>query len=62
MQTFDQDLTDKVQSGVVEEKVGHAYAINPQDFKLMLQGSLVTRQAAGEASLSFMQPEDDEAS
>jgi len=29
------------------------------DFKLMLAGSLVTRAAAGEATLSFMLPEDD---
>jgi hypothetical protein len=35
--------------------------MNPQDFKLMLQGSLVTREAAGEAALSFMHPQDDDA-
>src|SRR3954454_4287277 len=54
MGTFDQDLTHKVQEGVLDEKTAFAYAINPQDFKLMLQGSLVTKSAAGEASLSFM--------
>ena len=60
MCTFDQDLTRKVQEGVIDEKTGHAYAINPQDFKLMLQGSLVTRAAAGERSLSFMHPEEED--
>ncbi|MFL5894721.1 MAG: type IV pilus twitching motility protein PilT [Thermoleophilaceae bacterium] len=59
MCTFDQDLTAKVREGRIEEKTGYAYAINPQDFKLMLQGSLITRAAAGEASLSFMHPEDE---
>ena len=57
MQTFDQDLTHKVKDGVIDEKTGLAYATNLQDFKLMLQGSLVTRAAAGESSLSFMHPE-----
>src|SRR4051794_27344012 len=61
MCTFDQDLTRKVQEGVIEEKTGHAYAVNPQDFKLMLQGSLITRAAAGEAALSFMHPEGEDA-
>jgi twitching motility protein PilU len=59
MRTFDQDLTDKVKAGLIDEKTAFAYATNPQDFKLMLQGSLVTRAAAGEASLSFMQPEEE---
>jgi twitching motility protein PilT len=62
MRTFDQDLTQKVQQGVIDEATGLAYATNPQDFKLMLAGSLVTRAAAGDASLSFLQGEDDEAS
>ncbi|MEA2492515.1 MAG: twitching motility protein PilT [Thermoleophilaceae bacterium] len=57
MRTFDQDLTEKVKDGVIDEKTALAYATNPQDFKLMLQGSLVSRAAAGEASLSFMHPE-----
>jgi twitching motility protein PilT len=57
MQTFDQDLTEKVKSGAIDEKTAFAYAVNPQDFKLMLQGSLITRAAAGEASLSFLHPE-----
>ena len=61
MQTFDQDLTNKVKEGLIDEKTGFAYATNPQDFKLMLAGSLVTRAAAGEASLSFMHPEGDDA-
>ena len=59
MRTFDQDLKEKVQRGTIDEKVAFAYAINPQDFKLMLAGSLITREAAGEASLSFMHPEDE---
>lgn len=61
MRTFDQDLTEKVHAGAIEEKTAQAYAVNPQDFKLMLQGSLVTRAAAGETSLSFLQPEADDA-
>ena len=54
MRTFDQDLNDKVRGGSVSEKTALAYATNPQDFKLMLAGSLVTRAAAGEASVAFM--------
>ena len=61
MRTFDQDLTDKVREGVIDEKTAFAYAVNQQDFKLMLQGSLITRAAAGERSLSFMHPEGDDA-
>jgi len=57
MRTFDQDLVEKVRSGEVPEKTGFSYAVNRQDFKLMLQGSLVTRAAAGEASLTFLHPE-----
>src|SRR3954463_1391593 len=60
MRTFDQDLTEKVKAGTIDEKTAFAYATNPQDFKLMLAGSLVTRAAAGEASLSFMHPEGDD--
>jgi twitching motility protein PilT len=59
MRTFDQDLKEKVKDGTIDEKTAFAYAINPQDFKLMLAGSLITREAAGEASLSFMHPEDE---
>src|SRR4051794_38814714 len=61
MRTFDQDLTEKVKANVIEEEVGLRYATNQQDFKLMLAGSLITRAAAGEASLSFMHPEGDDA-
>jgi twitching motility protein PilT len=61
MRTFDQDLKDKVKAGTIDEKTAFAYAINPQDFKLMLAGSLITREAAGEASLSFMHPEGEDA-
>ena len=61
MRTFDQDLTEKVKSGVLDEKVALTYATNPQDFKLMLAGSLITRAAAGEASMSFMHPQGDDA-
>jgi Tfp pilus assembly ATPase PilU len=59
MLTFDQDLHAKVKEGTIDEKTAFAYAMNPQDFKLMLAGSLITREAAGEASLSFMHPEDE---
>jgi twitching motility protein PilT len=59
MRTFDQDLKEKVKDGTIDEKTAFAYAVNPQDFKLMLAGSLITREAAGEASLSFMHPEDE---
>jgi twitching motility protein PilT len=59
MRTFDQDLKEKVKDGTIDEKTAFAYAMNPQDFKLMLAGSLITREAAGEASLSFMHPEDE---
>jgi twitching motility protein PilT len=58
MRTFDQDLKEKVKGGTIDEKTAFAYAINSQDFKLMLAGSLITREAAGQASLSFMHPED----
>jgi twitching motility protein PilT len=58
MCTFDQDLTAKVKAGTIDASTGLAYAVNPQDYKLMLQGSLVTRAAAGERSLSFLVPED----
>src|SRR4051794_2245969 len=61
MQSFDQDLTAKVKDKTIDEKTGLAYAVNPQDFKLMLQGSLITRAAAGEAALSFMHPEGEDA-
>jgi twitching motility protein PilT len=61
MQTFDQDLAEKVRSSAIDEKTALAYATNLQDFKLMLQGSLVTRAAAGASSLSFMHPEEDDA-
>ncbi len=57
MCTFDQDLAEKVNSGVITEKIALAYATNPQDFKLRLQGSLVTREAAGETTLAFMEQE-----
>src|SRR5438067_5006337 len=59
MRTFDQDLTEKVQAGLIEEQTAFAYAINPQDFKLMLQGSLVSRASAGEASMAFMHEEEE---
>jgi twitching motility protein PilT len=57
MQTFDQDLNQKVKDGVIDEKTALAYATNLQDFKLMLQGSLVNRGTAAEASMSFLQPQ-----
>jgi twitching motility protein PilT len=57
MQTFDQDLSQKVKDGVIDETTALAYATNLQDFKLMLQGSLVNRGTAAEASMSFLQPE-----
>jgi twitching motility protein PilT len=57
MGTFDQDLVEKVRAGTVPEKTALAYATNLQDFKLMLQGSLITRAAAGDAAMSFMHPE-----
>jgi twitching motility protein PilT len=57
MKSFDQDLTNKVKDGVIDEKTALAYATNLQDFKLMLQGSLVTRGAGGDAAMSFMEPE-----
>ena len=59
MRTFDQDLAEKLQAEILDEQTAGAYAINPQDFKLMLQGSLITRAAAGERALSFMHPEDE---
>jgi twitching motility protein PilT len=55
MKTFDQDLSQKVKEGVVDEKTALAYATNVQDFKLMLAGSLVTRGASAESSLSFIE-------
>ncbi len=45
--------------GTIDETTAFAYPINPQDLELMIQGSLITREAAGEASLSFMHPEDE---
>ena len=62
MRTFDQDLAEKLQAEILDEQTAGAYAINPQDFKLMLQGSLITRAAAGERALSFLHPEDEPAS
>src|SRR3954449_4190662 len=61
MRTFDQDLTNKVKSGEVDETTAFGYATNAQDFKLMLQGSLISRAQAGEASLSFMEAESEDA-
>ena len=61
MKTFDQDLRIKAEEGTIDETTAYAYAVNPHDFKLMMQGSLVTREAAGKASLSFMHPEEEEA-
>src|SRR3954449_8058849 len=61
MGTFDQDLRQKVQDGTIDEKTAFAYATNPQDFKLMLQGSLISRAQAGEASMSFMEAESEDA-
>jgi twitching motility protein PilT len=58
MQTFDQDLSEKVKAGDVDEKTALIYTMNPQDFKLRLAGSLITREAAGDATMSFI---DDEA-
>jgi hypothetical protein len=60
--TFDQDLKEKVKAGTVDEKNAFAYAMNPQDFKPMLAGSPIAREAAGEASLSFMHTDDEAAS
>jgi twitching motility protein PilT len=57
MQTFDQDLVEKVRAGVVDEQTALGYAINPQDFKLMLQGSLVTRSTTGENAIAFLEAE-----
>ena len=57
MQTFDQDLARLVRDGIVDEQTARSFAVSPQDFKLMLQGSLITRAAAGERDLSFLQPE-----
>ena len=57
MQTFDQDLARKVREDVIDEHTARSFAVSPQDFKLMLQGSLITRAAAGERDLSFLQPE-----
>src|SRR4051794_29895507 len=59
MKTFDQDLTDKVRAGVIDETAALNYAVNPQDFKLMLQGSLISRAAATEQSMDFMEQDDD---
>jgi Tfp pilus assembly ATPase PilU len=59
MQTFDQDLAAKVHAGVVEEQTALSYASNRQDFKLMLQGSLVAR--AGAANIEAFAEQDEEA-
>src|SRR4051794_39094290 len=61
MRTFDQDLAEKVREGTIDDKAALGFATNPQDFKLMLAGSLITRAQAGEASLSFMEAESEDA-
>ncbi len=60
MRTFDQDLTNKVRDGEIEEHVALAYATNPQDFKLMMQGSLISRAAAGDTAMALMHHESDD--
>ena len=60
MRTFDQDLSDKVRDGEIEQQAALAYATNPQDFKLMMQGSLITRAAAGDTTMAFMHPDGDD--
>jgi len=60
MQTFDQDLARLVRDGLVDEHTARSFAVSPQDFKLMLQGSLITRAAAGDRDVSFLQPDADE--
>ena len=60
MRLFDQDLADKVRAGTLDEEAALRLAISPHDFKLMLQGSFVTRAAAGESAMSFMEPEPEE--
>ena len=39
MQTFDQDLMEKVREGQVDREEAVAYAVNPHDFKLALNTS-----------------------
>lgn len=58
MRTFDQDLASKVHDGVVEEQTALSYASNRQDFKLMLQGSLVAR--AGAANIEAFAEQEEE--
>jgi len=62
MQLFDQDLAEKVRSGVIDEHAALGLAMNPQDFKLMLAGSLVTRSSAGEGAMAFIEGEDEHSS
>jgi twitching motility protein PilT len=40
MQTFDQDLMEKVRDGVIDRDQAVSYAVSPHDFKLRLAGAI----------------------
>ena len=42
MQTFDQDLMEKVREGVIDRDQAVSYAVSPHDFKLRLAGAVST--------------------
>ena len=51
MQTFDQDLMEKVRDGVIDRDQAVSYAVSPHDFKLRLAGAVSSAANAAYAQL-----------
>src|SRR3954462_15361800 len=52
MQTFDQDLMEKVRDGVIDRDQAVSYAVSPHDFKLRLAGAVSSAANAAYAQMS----------
>jgi twitching motility protein PilT len=51
MQTFDQDLMEKVRDGVIDRDQAVSYAVSPHDFKLRLAGAVSSAANAAYAQM-----------
>jgi twitching motility protein PilT len=52
MQTFDQDLMEKVRDGIIDRDQAVSYAVSPHDFKLRLAGAVSSAANAAYAQVS----------
>jgi Tfp pilus assembly ATPase PilU len=51
MQTFDQDLMEKVRDGIIDRDQAVSYAVSPHDFKLRLAGAISSAANAAYAQV-----------